>query len=247
MRMRYRESGNVLFLVLIAVALFAALSYAVTQSTRSGSGSIDADKLKLEAASLLSWAAEAQTSFKRRQIAYNISDTGWGFAAPGGGNSGDCSYSQPNPVCQFFIRLTGGYSNPEGMRFARIPVREDLWVLSISNVNFNANTEPQMGGVVINVKGLGSDTNGEIALQVFGLTRQFCEAINDALQIEQPPSFPQASSEAASYDSPLPDTSSLYQIGTNEPSLVGQTIFCNNKTNFFGGSVYQLYIVLDEN
>ncbi|MEM6811662.1 MAG: hypothetical protein AAF549_04260 [Pseudomonadota bacterium] len=59
------ESGNVLFLILIAVALFAALSYAVTQSTRSGSGTAERETSILNAASLTQYPASMRTSVIR--------------------------------------------------------------------------------------------------------------------------------------------------------------------------------------
>lgn len=62
---RREERGNVLFLILIAVALFAALSYAVTQSTRSGGGSSEREKSILSGATMTQHPTALRTSIIR--------------------------------------------------------------------------------------------------------------------------------------------------------------------------------------
>lgn len=68
MQGRKRESGNVLFLILIAVALFAALSYAVTQSTRSGAGDTASETNLISSAQLTQYPAGIRTSVVRMLI-----------------------------------------------------------------------------------------------------------------------------------------------------------------------------------
>lgn len=65
---RSGERGNVLFLILIAVALFAALSYAVTQSTRSGSGDASSETNLINSAQLASYPAGVRTAVVRMVI-----------------------------------------------------------------------------------------------------------------------------------------------------------------------------------
>lgn len=97
-----KESGNVLFLILIAVALFAALSYAVTQSTRSGSGATEKEKAILSSASMTQYPTAIRTSLIRMvlggtdvaDIKFNapgnfaaVSDTTWLVFHPDGGGA----------------------------------------------------------------------------------------------------------------------------------------------------------------
>lgn len=62
------QEGNVLFLILIAVALFAALSYAVTQSSRSGSGNANKEQASINAAQLTQYPAGVRTAVIRMVI-----------------------------------------------------------------------------------------------------------------------------------------------------------------------------------
>lgn len=75
------EKGNVLFLILIAVALFAALSYAVTQSSRSGGGSTDRETSILSAASMTQYPAGLRTSVVRTLLS-GVDITALKFDAP---------------------------------------------------------------------------------------------------------------------------------------------------------------------
>lgn len=62
------QRGNVLFLILIAVALFGALSYAVTQSSPSGGGNIKKEQAQLDRADLENYMAALQTGIMRLTI-----------------------------------------------------------------------------------------------------------------------------------------------------------------------------------
>lgn len=91
-----QERGNALFLILIAVALFAALSYAVTTSGR-GSGNIDREQALIAASQVTQFPAAIRTAVTRMVITGTLatavdftttpsaSDTADVFGAAGGG------------------------------------------------------------------------------------------------------------------------------------------------------------------
>ncbi|MDD9899691.1 MAG: hypothetical protein OXT65_01785 [Alphaproteobacteria bacterium] len=80
------NKGNALFLILIAVALFAAVSYAVTQSGR-GSGNIDRETATLDAAMLVQYAASIQQAMQRMRLVNGTTDAEFSFYSPDWGDN----------------------------------------------------------------------------------------------------------------------------------------------------------------
>src|SRR5690606_535896 len=62
------ERGNILFLILLAVILFAALSYAVTSSMRGGGKDASEESLQLAASDMLQWLASLDAAVMRMHL-----------------------------------------------------------------------------------------------------------------------------------------------------------------------------------
>lgn len=172
MNERSSERGNVLFLILIAVALFAALSYAVTQSTRSGAGSSDNETGLINSAQLTQYPAGVRTAVVRMIIGgvdtanlsfnvpsdfSNLTNTDWGVFFPSGGGA---TYAPaPGEV------MANGGQGP--------------WV-------FNSENEINLVGTTVG--GNNPDTNSaDIIAFLPGIAQSVCARINDELGITGTP------------------------------------------------------------
>ena len=101
------EHGNALFLILIAVALFAALSYAVTQSGRSGGG-VDKETMELKIAEIFDYTSLLEQTIQRLVLINGCQDIDLSFE-----NSVVAGYTNTNTPpddCKIFHPDGGGLS-----------------------------------------------------------------------------------------------------------------------------------------
>lgn len=157
------QSGNVLFLILIAVALFAALSFVITQSSRSGSGDAAREKARMSASDILNQVTNVQTAVSRLIL---------GGCAPEVINF-ESVYDAVNvnpdaPVdghCDVFGNTGGGAMARQAPEGAATP---DL-------------TFYYVGSSALSGSGLtctGTDCS-DLTMTLYGVSEQVCEQLND--------------------------------------------------------------------
>lgn len=162
---RNNEKGNVLFLILIAVALFAALSYAVTQSTRSGGGSADRERSILSGASLTQGPATLRTSMIRMVLS--------------GTNVDSIAFDTPAEIATLALTDNSPFVfHPEGGGGVYQTVPADVMAGGTPGVwSYNAN---------FNVAEIGTtfaDTGNDFVAFISGVSEGVCAQINDEFVI----------------------------------------------------------------
>ena len=237
---KINQSGNVLFLILIAVALFAALSYAVTQSSRSGGSNADKEKTDLQLNVIADYASDLRVAVTRIMAA-GCSDQMINTTSP--------SWSQPWPYtnerapadesCNIFSPKGGGVVWQKPAQLSRDTGAIE-YVISGS----------------MNVSNVGTGQNEMLFFAQ--VPRQACLDVNTKLGISNPSGNPPYDSFGNSLGPPCPNymcfgdgthnSPDMYYViagdvagASTTAELRGRTEGCFHNTN---GNKYYYYSVL---
>jgi hypothetical protein len=167
---RIKESGNVLFLILIAVALFAALSYAVTQSSRSGSTESTGEKSLISSSTLTQYPAGVRTDIIRMLMSNGLTVDQLEFNPPSDFGTGlvidDTTLTNPSVKQAVFHPSGGGSTYQQADSSIMGTGAPGTW-------HFNQE---------YNIPGIGSSKNDLLAW-LPNIAKGVCDKINEQLGI----------------------------------------------------------------
>lgn len=196
---RTGESGNVLFLILIAVALFAALSYAVTQSTRSGSGDTNSETALISSAQLTQYPAGIRTSVVRMLIG-GVAVEELLFNSPSDFGQGDFAASGAAGIAarqRLVFHPQGGnatYQNPP----------KDV-ITQATQWYFNGSAQIQNIGITTAVGGSDNSGNDIVAWLPY-VSASVCRRLNDEVGISTGTAIPAGELTVANIDQDMRST-----------------------------------------
>lgn len=181
-----KTKGNVLFIILIAIMLFAALTYAISNSSR-GTSNMDRERGTIGATDFMAYGSSMEKTVARL-LSNDNSENGISFENTiwklyDGSNVMGANAACTSAACKIFDTAGGGL---EPKTFPAI------------SVSSPANTDVQSGhGVVyaLKVNGVGT-TSHDLVLMIAILDQNTCVQINNALGIANPSSAPPADSWA---------------------------------------------------
>lgn len=225
--------GNVLFLILIAVALFAALSYAVTQSNKGGGNGITKDKIKITASQVVQYSTEMEQAISRMLLINKVQDYAFDFSASGysaSGVNGTCT----SDLCRVF------HSNGGTIPAQLLP--KAAW--DMGNVSMTGSWQGKMWFRVLRVQDVGSPLP-DLVLLYPGLSEEVCAQINKNLDIANLPSgSPPVDNDGSFLDhtgtlTAFPAPAGM-GLGDSASQIIGKRTFCVGN----GGSNYYFYHVI---
>lgn len=223
--MKSPQNGNVLFLILIAVALFAALSYAVSSSSRSGNGTVSKEKAEAQAGRVLNFATAVQSAALRLSIGKGVTVQELKFNNDSvkrlDDNLAHGSLGSPADPSLYIFHPQGGGISPQ--LFEDL-TRECIGCGStqIKSGHFNF--------VWLNLPDTGTEQSDAVLL-VIDINDDVCLAINKRIGIDFIPNVTFAGDILSSHLTPPSLTQVAGSTTADQEAIRGKLTYCSRKTN----------------
>jgi hypothetical protein len=205
------ESGNVLIYILVAVALFAALSFAFTQTQQGGEGAqstLSEGKASLSASQIIDFASDVDKAISQMQALSDCEDTDISFDYGSNDWSG-ANYSHgSSDSCKVFNTKGGGmsYSDPRTQ-----------WLTSGATQEWAFNEA--------RIENVGS-TENDLLIHLRKVREPLCEKLNTELDIDNPGGDPPTGSNdltGSFFDGSFDNTAGAAGITDEKAGCVEQT------------------------
>lgn len=228
MLLKAGQNGSAFWIILIAIALFGALSFTAIQSGRTGASNLDSEQIRLAATEIISYG-DALTKGIQKLRLMGCSETQFDFE-----NAVWQLYDTTTPVFAAGHNPTAGATchvfglNEGDVKPTIIPSSAlHRWSgMTASNVDFGH-------GIILTMRipGLGSATREELIYRLAFVDRSVCLKINDILGVTNPSNAPPAFTSAFAANTALnrlyagtyPEDSLMTDTSGN---LTGKTAFC---------------------
>lgn len=239
MKRTLSQSGSAFFIILLAIAMFAGLSYAVYKGSRTTASYITEDQARLMAREIVSYAdaiAKAVHTLRLRGVTENQLDVSTLVHAL----IDSTPTSMPNPACTSdscrVFNISGGAVNA-----ARAP--ETAINTAIAEAQ---NIQPGSARFYVQaVKDIGSNL-GDLVMQIPFLKKDVCLKINDLVGVTNPGGNPPVDGVGAGGSNWFPysgnmstfPTVSGISLGDTSAEIAAKSVFCTQEP---GGSGNQYY------
>lgn len=215
------QSGNVLFLILIAVALFAALSYAVTSSTRTNGSSASSESAMSYASTIIQYTTSVRSAIQRMKLSNDCTDYNLNFANSIYKRNNGNALNPANPSSPATGRCDVFGANGGGIAPLALPYA----ALDSGNANFKGGTfyKPGHGEVlVIQFKGIGtdgpagSDTANDLMMTFQFISKDVCSALNKLMEIKDPRPTGSCTGAASQYTGSFTSSTAICTLPASE-------------------------------
>ncbi len=181
--MSRNNRGNIFFVILLAVVLFAALAYAVTSSMRGGGKDGSAEVLKSQVAILQNLQTQYRAALQRMLLVQDLKEWQINFFKAGFTRSGQTANATCSTASCDLHDAGGGGVSPYLLPSAyRQPASDSALCSDGSAGHFQF--------MEAGIKGVGSDDLRDMNLVYLCPSRALCMAVNDANGIANPNGAP---------------------------------------------------------